>query len=325
MQSKKEYLLSKKMPHIRSVITTRQIMVDVAIALLPALIGAVYFFGYRSLLLVLVSVITCVFFEFLWQKLRHEPVLIGDFSAVVTGILLSFNVPVTTPYWVVIAAGFFSIVIAKQFFGGIGSNFANPALMGRLFIMTFYPGSIASYVTTYHNGADAISSATVLSAAKSGHPLTDVSYLDMFLGNIPGSLGETSKSLLLAGFLYLCYRKVVNVQIAITYIITVIAITFTFGGDALFTGDIFTNLLGGSLILGAFYMLTDYSFASAAGKIFMGVIAGVVTAGIRIWGIYPEGVCYGILAANCLLAFIERLKPPCVYGMKAKPRKKLHI
>lgn len=325
MQSNKEYLLSKKMPHIRAGVTTRQIMVDVVLALLPALFGAVYFFGFVSLLLVLVSVITCVLFEYAWQKLRHEPVLIGDFSAVVTGILLAFNVPVTTPYWVIIAAGFFSIIIAKQFFGGIGSNFANPALMGRLFIMTFYPGTIASYVTTYHNGADAVSSATVLAAAKAGQPLANVSYLDMFLGNIPGAIGETSKLLLLLGFLYLCYKRVVNVQIAITYIITVIAMTFTFGGNALFTGDILTNLLGGSLILGAFFMLTDYSFASATGKICMGIIAGTITAGIRIWGIYPEGVCYGILAANCLLSIIERLKSPRVYGMKAEPRKKLHI
>jgi electron transport complex protein RnfD len=320
--TKYEKLLEKRDPHIRSTISTSRIMLDVVIALVPAFIGSIYFFGKRAIILVAAAVIACVLSEFLWQRIRKEPILVLDFSAVVTGVLLAFNVPVTTPVWVVVVASIFGIIVAKQFFGGLGSNFANPALIGRLAIMFFWPGTIANYVTTYHNGTDAITSATVLSAAKAGKALTEYSTWDMFIGNIPGAIGETSKLLLIIGFIYLCYRKVVNMTIAFSYLITVIAITFTFGGNnGLFTGDIVLNLLGGGLILGAFYMLTDYSFASSAGKCLMGVIAGVVTAGIRIWGIYPEGVCYGILVANCMLALIERFKPPHVYGLKTVKKK----
>lgn len=320
--TKYEKLLEKRDPHLRSTISTSRIMLDVVIALVPAFIGSIYFFGKRAIILVVAAVIACVLSEFLWQRIRKEPILILDFSAVVSGVLLAFNVPATTPVWVVVVASVFGIIVAKQFFGGLGSNFANPALMGRLVIMYLWPGTIANYVTTYHNGPDVVSSPTVLSVAKAGKTLVEYSTWDMFIGNIPGAIGETSKLLLIIGFIYLCYRKVVNITISFSYLITVIAITFVFGGNnGLFTGDIVLNLLGGSLILGAFYMLTDYSFASSAGKCLMGIIAGIVTAGIRIWGIYPEGVCYGILVANCLLSLIEQFKPPRVYGLRTVVKK----
>ncbi|NLP35162.1 MAG: RnfABCDGE type electron transport complex subunit D [Clostridiales bacterium] len=305
-------------PHIRATRTTKEIMSDVVIALVPALIGSIYFFGIQSLILVLTAVTTCVLSEYLWQRLRKEPIRVGDVSAVVTGILLAFNFPATTPIWIIMVASVFSIIVAKQIFGGIGNNFANPALMGRALIMLLWPGNIAQYVTTNHGAADAVSSATVLSLLKSGKEIVDYSYLDMFIGNIPGALGETSKLLLLIGFLYLCYRQVVNFSATLTYIITVVAITFIFGGDGFFTGDILTNLLGGGLILGACFMITDYPSVAPRVKVSIAFLAGVITAYIRIWGILPEGVCFGILVGNCLSGLVEQVIRPHIYGVNLK-------
>ncbi|NLK29276.1 MAG: RnfABCDGE type electron transport complex subunit D, partial [Clostridiales bacterium] len=201
---------------------------------------------------------------------------------------------------------------------GIGNNFANPALIGRAIIMLLWPGNIAQYITTNHSNTDAISSATVLSLLKSGQEIADYTYLDMFIGNIPGALGETSTLLLLLGFLYLCYRQVVNLGASITYLITVVAITFVFGKNGFFTGDILTNLLGGGLILGACFMITDYPSVSPRVKVAIAFVAGLGTAGIRIWGILPEGVCFGILVGNCLSGFLDRVIKPHIYGVGVK-------
>ncbi|MGI5895105.1 MAG: RnfABCDGE type electron transport complex subunit D [Candidatus Merdivicinus sp.] len=307
-------------PYLRTPRTTRQVMADVCIALLPALLGAVYFFGIRSLWLTALTVVVCVLSEFGWQKLTGRPVTVGDFSAVLTGMLLAFNLPATTPFWAAAVAGIFSIVVVKQLFGGIGSNFANPALMGRLFLMVVWPASVMQNPLPRTLPADAVSSATVLSAAKAG---TEGGYTfwQMFIGEIPGALGETSKLLLLLGFGYLCFRKVVNIEAAAVYIASVLALTFIFGPDGLFTGDILMNLLGGGLILGGCYMLTDYAFVSRRGKILCALAAGIMTAGIRIFGIYPEGVCFGILTANCLAGLISMLESRHVYGKSAKALK----
>lgn len=307
-------------PHLRSPRTTRAVMGDVCIALLPALAGAVYFFGIRSLWLTAVSVLSCVAAEFLWQKAAGRQVTVGDLSAVVTGMLLAFNLPVTTPYWAIITAAVFSIVVVKQLFGGIGNNFANPALMGRLFLMTVWPASVMQYPLPQTLPADAVSSATVLSSAKAGAE-GGYTFWQMFIGEIPGSLGETSKLLLLIGFAYLCLRKVVNLEATAVYIASVLALTFVFGPDGLFTGDIGMNLLGGGLILGGCYMLTDYAFVSRKGRLLCALAAGIVTAGIRIFGIYPEGVCFGILTANCLAGLISMLESRHVYGKSAKALK----
>lgn len=251
-------------PHLRTERTTRNIMIHVSIALMPALAGAVYFFGIRSLYLTALSVITCVLTEFLWQKFTRKQVTVNDFSAVVTGILLAFNMPVTVPEWVLILSAIFSILFVKQMFGGIGGNFVNPALMGRLFTMVVWPGTVMQYTAPVSLGVDAVSSATVLGAAKTGSE-AGYSYLQMFLGEIPGALGETSKLLLLAGFAYMCYIGIVNIEAAFTYAATVLILTFVFGPEGLFTGDILLNLFGGGLILGACYMLTDYAFVSRRG------------------------------------------------------------
>lgn len=302
-------------PHLRSPQTTRNIMLHVSISLMPALLGAVYFFGIRSLYLTGLSVAVCVLTEYLWQKLTKQPVTAGDFSAVVTGILLAFNMPVTVPAWVIVFTAIFSILVVKQMFGGLGSNFANPALMGRLLAMVVWPGTVMRYVAPSTLAADAVSSATVLGAVKNGGE-AGYSYLQMFLGETPGALGETSKLLLLVGFAYLCYLGIVNLEAALTYIATVLALTFVFGPAGLFTGDILLNLWGGGLIIGACYMLTDYVFVSRKGRLLYAVTAGVITAGIRLFSHYPEGICFGILTANCLAGALSAFYKKHVYGTK---------
>jgi len=308
-------------PHIVMDRSTKEIMQDVVIALIPAFLGSVYFFGINALILVLTAVTTCVLSEYIWQKIRKEQLTAGDWSAVVTGVLLAFNVPSTTPVWAVMVASVFAIIVAKQFFGGIGSNFANPALMGRALLLFLWPASISGYVTTYHAGTDAVSSATVLGLYKSGAGITEFSKWDMFIGNIPGCIGETSKLLLLIGFAYLCYRRVVNIGSAAAYILTVLLVTYIFSNDGFFKGDILTNLLSGGLILGACYMMTDYASVAPRVKVTLAVIAGLITAAIRLWGKLPEGVSYGILAANCLSGLVDYIIKPHIYGVKVRKNK----
>ena len=263
-------------PHIRTQRTTRAVMMDVAISLVPVLLGAIYYFGIRALYLAGLSVAVCVLTEYIWQKLAKKPVTAGDFSAVVTGLLLVFNMPVTVPLWVLVAADVFSILLVKQMFGGLGNNFVNPALMGRLLVMVAWPQAVMQ----------------------------------------PGAMGETSKLLLLVGFGYLCYKGVVNAEAAFTYIATVTVLTFIFGPEGLFTGDILLNLFGGGLIMGGCYMLTDYVFVSRRGKLLYAATAGVITASIRIFSVYPEGICFGILTANCMAGMLSLLYKKHVYGIR---------
>lgn len=302
-------------PYLRTERTTRWVMLQVTISLIPALLGAIYFFGIRAFYVTGFSVAVCVLTEYLWQKLTKKQVTAGDFSAVVTGILLAFNMPVTAPLWVVAAAGVFSILFVKQMFGGIGNNFVNPALMGRLLVMVAWPGAVMQYVAPRTLAADAVSSATVLGTVKNGGEAA-YNYLQMFIGEMPGALGETSTLLLLVGFAYMCYMGVVNWEASVTYIVTVLALTFVFGPEGLFTGDILVNLFGGGLVLGGCYMLTDYVFVSRKGKLLYAVTAGIITAAIRIYSNYPEGICFGILTANCMAGLVSMLYKKHVYGMK---------
>lgn len=302
-------------PYLRTEKTTKGIMLDVCAALLPALAGAVYFFGFRVLWLTGFSAAVCVLTEYLWQKLTKSQVTVGDFSAVVTGILLAMNFPVTTPYAVAALSGIFSILVGKQLLGGIGNNFVNPALLGRLFVMLAWPGKIMQYVLPRKYDTDAVTSATVLGSLKQ-NVKSGYSYWQMAVGDIPGALGETSKLLLLLGFVYLCLRKTVNAGAAIVYIVTVAAVTFVLGPEGWFTGDILGNTLGGGLILGACYMLTDYMFVSRSGKILYAFTAGLFTALFRIYSNYPEGVCFGILTANCLSGVFSGIYRRHVYGIK---------
>ncbi|MGI6068959.1 MAG: RnfABCDGE type electron transport complex subunit D [Blautia sp.] len=305
-------------PYLRAPKTTKEIMGDVCLSLVPVLLGTVYFWGVRALLLTAVSVFFCVLTEYLWEVLWRRQVTIGDYSAVVTGLLLAFNMPVTVPWWVLALAAVFSIGVVKQMFGGIGNNVVNPALMGRLFVMILWPASVMRYVLPGTAPVDSVSSATVLSFIKNGQKPV-FSYWQMFLGDIPGSMGETCKLLLVVGFAYMCYKGVVNYRAAAAYLLTAVAILFVLGGpDGLFTGDILGHLLSGGLLLGAFYMLTDYVFVSRGGRILYGVAAGAATALIRIYSRYPEGVCFGILLANCLAGLLAEYykKKHRVYGVR---------
>lgn len=300
-------------PHLRANRTTGNIMFHVSVSLIPALLGAVYFFGIRALCLTVLSVSVCVLTEYLWQKLTKKQVTIRDFSAVVTGILLAFNMPVTVPAWVIIICAVFSILIVKQMFGGIGNNIVNPALMGRLLAMVVWPGTVMQYAAPQTLAADAVSSATVLGAVKGGAE-AGYTYLQMFLGEIPGAIGETSKLLLLVGFAYMCCTGIVNAEAALAYIASVLVLTFIFGPAGLFTGDILLNLFGGGLIMGGCYMLTDYVFVSRRGKLLYAVTAGIITAAIRIFSNYPEGICFGILTANCLAGALSVVYRRHIYG-----------
>ena len=305
-------------PHLRATYCTKTIMQNLVISLLPSLCGAIYFFGIRALLMTVFSAAVCALAEYLWQKIRGQQITAGDFSAVATGILLAFNMPVTTPFWVLAAADLFAVIVVKQMFGGIGNNFVNPALMGRLFVMTVWAGSLTKYVIP---GNDAVSSATVMSSIKQ-QAQPSFTYLQMFLGDIPGAIGETSKVLLLVGFVYLCYRQLVNWKAALIYIMTVSVMTFVIGPKGLFTGDFLGNLLGGSLIMGGFYMLTDYAFVSRKGRLLFAFTAGIITALVRIFSVYTEVVCFGILAANCLAGFLSMIERRHVYGLGEKSRRR---
>ena len=294
-------------PHLRSSKTTAGVMKDVCIALVPAAVGSVIFFGFRALLLILVSVAACVAGEAIWQKAHGQPVTVADFSAVVTGILIAFNVSSTTPIWVVVLADLFAIIVVKQFFGGLGSNVVNPALMGRLFIMLVYPAKLMSYAMPMD--VDVVSGATILSAMKQGGE-AGFTLLDAFLGKVPGALGETSVLLLLIGFIYLAVKKEVNVTISAAFFATVFILTAAFGMNP------FYQLCSGGLALGGMFMVPDYNFSSRTGRMLYGVLTGVIVVAIRMWGSFPEGVCYAILMVNCMSGLLENLNSKHVYGIK---------
>lgn len=286
-------------PHIRTKVTTTTIMGDVCIALVPALIGAIGFFGINALLVTAVSVVTAVACEALWQLLHREKLTIKDLSAVVTGMILAFNLPSTTPLWAVALASAFAIIVVKQIFGGIGNNVLNPALMGRLFLMEVYPVKIMSYVEPLN--VDAVSSATILTSLKNTGE-TSYTLLDAFLGKVPGALGETSALLLLLGFAYLVYKKEVNLAVSGSFFATVFILMLCFGQNP------FMQLCSGGLVLGGCFMLTDYNLSSGHGKWLYGIAAGIIVVAIRLWGSYPEGVCFAILIVNCMSALIDRIE-----------------
>ena len=288
-------------PNLRTPKTTQKIMLDVCIALLPALVYATVIFGMNALLLTAVSVATCVVAEGVWQAIRKETVTVSDLSAAVTGMLIAFNVSSTTPIWAVMIADVFAIIVVKQVFGGIGNNVVNPALMGRLFMMVVYPAQMMSYVDPT---VDAVTHATVLSGGT-------YSVGNMILGNIPGALGETSALFLLVGFLYLAYKKEVNVLAAVVYIGVVGLVS------GLIMGNVAAGFFGGGLFLGGLFMLTDYVFVSKSGKVLYALVAAVITILVRCFSFLPEGVCFGILLANCMVTLIDKIdKKPHVYGVK---------
>lgn len=315
MSEIKEKLVVSASPHFRTKTTTRSIMLDVIIAMLPALAASAVIFGYRTLILTAVSVASCVLFEYFARKIMKRNTAIGDLSAVVTGMLLAFNLPSTMPYWMVIIGAFTAIVIVKQFFGGIGQNFVNPALIGRIVLMSSFTSQIGNFVApfSYKNGVDAVTTATPLAKMAAGS--SDLpSLLDMFLGNKPGCLGEVCIAALLLGFIYLLIRKVISPVIPLVYMGTVAVIMLIAGkGDFTF---VLYQLTAGGLVLGAVFMATDYTTSpiSFKGKIVFALGCGIITSLIRIFGSLPEGVSFSIILMNILVPHIERLTMPKPFG-----------
>lgn len=312
-----ERFLVTSSPHVYDRDSISRIMLDVVIALLIPLIGGVYFFGVQALILAAVSVAACVVFEYLWCAVCKKKSTIHDCSAIVTGLLLAMSVPATLPLWMVIVGDFFAIVIVKQFFGGIGKNFMNPALAARALLLASFPVPMTTWVNALasRGGIDAVSSATPLAVAKAGE-MGAYSYMDLFLGKVPGCIGETSVLLLLIGAAYLLIRGVIHLRVPLFYLGTLAVVTFVFGGETLFAGDFLYHLLSGGVVLGAFFMATDYTTSpiTPKGKIIMGIGCGLITAVIRLYGGYPEGVTYAILFMNALTPLIDRLTLPKRFG-----------
>lgn len=308
-------LLAGSSPHIRSSENVQSIMRNVIIALIPAVVASIYFFKLQAALLILVTVISCVLAEYIWTRLVKKANTLNDLSAVVTGILLAFNLSPAVPLWVAAIGGAFAIIIVKQLFGGLGHNFINPALAARAFLMASWPVQMTTWITP---GADAVSSATPLALVKSGSELSGQlpGLLDLFTGNVGGTIGETSALALLLGAAYLLARRVITLEIPVAFIGTVGLMTWIFGGEKLFTGDFVYNILAGGLILGAFFMATDYTTSPVTfkGKLIMGVGCGLLTAVIRLFGGYPEGVSYSILLMNVAVPLIDRYIIPKSFG-----------
>ena len=312
-------------PHVHSPVTTKTIMRDVLIALLPALAGSVYFFGFRALLVTLVSACAAVFFEWGWCKLLKQNDKTYDLSAVVTGTLLAFVCPPTIPYWMIIVGDFFAIILVKMLFGGIGKNIVNPALAGRAFMFS-WPVAMSTWVKVgFENAAgifstvDAETAATPLAAMHQGL-LPEASVLDAFLGNVGGCIGETSALLLLIGGAYLVWRKVITVRIPLAYIGTVAVLSFLFPmGNDRFTWMAY-QLFTGGLMLGAIFMATDYvtSPLTKLGQTVYGVGCGILTIMIRYFGGYNEGVSYAILIMNCCVVLLDRIGRPVKFGAPKK-------
>jgi len=331
-------------PHVNSPVSTRSLMLDVLIALIPAMCFGVYFFGPRALVLTLVSVVGCEFFEWLYRLLLKKPQTGGDLSAAVTGVLLAFVCPVALPYWTVLIGDFFAIFVVKQLFGGLGKNFLNPALAGRAFLMLSYPVFMTTWVKPGVDNwmgvtasvADAVSSATPLSA-EFMHSHTDAAtqalvnvlpkatLTDMFVGNIGGCIGEVSALALLIGGVYLLWRGVIHIRIPAAFVGTVAVLTLIFplGGNPNLTWMLY-EVLGGGLLLGAFFMATDYvtSPCTPKGEIIFGVGCGLLTVFIRYFGGYAEGVSYAILLMNVCTPIIEKYTHPSRFGVSKEDIKK---
>lgn len=300
-------------PHIRVENTIQKVMLDVIIALIPATLGALYYFRMNGAKIILLSVLTAIASEVIFQKIRKQPVTINDLSAVVTGLLLAFNIPASAPWWIPVLGSVIAIVVVKQFFGGLGHNFMNPALAARIMLMISYTGRMTSWVKP---GVDAKSTATPLSFVKgvTEVPTNAPKLMDMLFGNIGGSLGETSAILLILGGIYLVYRGVISIQVPAIYIGTVAVVSLVYGQFDIYF--MMYHLLAGGLMLGAIYMATDYASTPVTpkGRIIFALGCGILTSVIRFYGNYPEGVGFSIILMNIAAPLIEKYTAPRVFG-----------
>lgn len=324
-------------PHIKAEDDTQSLMLDVLIALIPALAVAVFTFGARALIMTVISMAACALFETAYNKIVGHPNTIKDFSCLVTGVLIAFNVPVAAPLWMVVFGALFGIIIAKMLFGGIGCNFMNPALAARAFMMASWPAYMTSWVAPRVavpllgnvEVTDAISTATPLASMKvatvGGAALPNVTLLDMLLGQTGGVIGETSALALLAGGAYLLYRKVITINIPAAYILTVAVITviFPLNGQPHLQWML-SEVLSGGLMLGAIFMATDYvtSPVTPKGQIVFGIGCGLLTVFIRYFGGMSEGVSYSILIMNTLVWAIDKATHPRKFGYQLDKTKK---
>lgn len=309
-------------PHIRHEDTTRVLMSDVVIALLPLAVWGAYIFGLRVITVTAISVISCVLFEFLFNLIIKKPSPIGDFSAVVSGLLLAFNLPASIPLWIPVVGGAFAMIVVKGLFGGLGKNFMNPVLAARVFLFASWPSHMTNYTTPllrlplFGEGVDAVSSATSLTLLKSGE-LPEISLKNMFIGNMAGCIGEISALLILAGGLYLLVRKAITWHIPLSFIGTVALITLIFAPDGLnnFSYMLY-ELFSGGLMLGAVFMATDYvtSPVTSKGRIIYGIGCGLLTVFIRKFGGYPEGVSFAILIMNLFVWYLDKGTKPTKFG-----------
>ena len=300
-------------PHVMTSYGTRKIMLNVLIALSPAVLASTYIFGFRALVIMIISVASAVLFEHLWCLIIKKKTTITDFSATITGLLLGMTLPVSVPFYIPVLGSFFAIIVAKCLFGGLGNNFINPALAGRAFLLASY----GAKMTTWANpkGVDAVTSATPLAVFKeTGEMATN--YLTMFLGNMAGSIGEVSALALLIGFIYLLIKKIITPHATLSFILTVGILGYIFGKNGFFTGDFLFSILTGGVFLGGIFMLTDYTTTPTTrnGNIAAGIVAGLITIFIRLKGGLPEGVCYSILIVNILAPQIDKIFHPKKYG-----------
>ncbi len=294
-------------PHIRSRVTTGNIMLYVIIALLPATIYGIYTFGLSALSVVVITTASAVLTEYIYQKLMHKKVTISDCSAALTGLLLALNLPAGTPWWMCVLGAVFAILIVKQLFGGLGQNFMNPALAARCFLLI----SFAKRMTTFVY--DGVTGATPLALLKEGKY---VDVLDMFFGNVPGTIGETSVVAILIGAIFLLVMGIIHIRIPGTYIVTFVIFITLFGGRGFDLTYIAAHLCGGGLMLGAWFMATDYvtSPITKHGQIIFGVCLGILTGLFRIFGSSAEGVSYAIIFCNLLVPLIEKVTLPKPFG-----------
>ena len=305
-------------PHVRSKVTTQSIMRDVLIALAPACIFGVYNFGFDALIRLIIGVVTCVATEAIYQYFMHLKVTVSDLSAAVTGLLIAMNIPSTLNVGYEIVGCIFAIIVVKQLFGGIGQNFMNPALAARCFLLIAFTGPMTNFVTDTYSGA------TPLAVLKPGaEPAQVTSLLTLFIGKHAGVIGETSVICLLIGAAYLLIKKIISWRIPVTYIATFAVLIFLFAPGHQFEAEyLLKELCAGGLVLGAFFMATDYvtSPITPMGKIVFGVILGILTFIFRMFGGSAEGVSYAIIFSNLLVPLIERVTVPKSFG-KQKPVK----
>jgi Na+-translocating ferredoxin:NAD+ oxidoreductase subunit D len=304
-------------PHLHKDESVSKIMWMVVLSLVPAGAAGVFIFGWNAFWVIMLAVFAALISEWLFQAISKRRVSILDGSAFLTGLLLAYNLPPNAPLWLPAAGSFFAIIIGKQIFGGLGQNIFNPALVGRVFLMTSWPKYMTTFISPFP-GVDAVTAATPLAAFKETNILENISYLNLFLGNRGGCIGEVCILALVLGAAFLLFKGYISWHIPFSYIATTGLFTYVFGAKGLFSGNWLFHILSGGLILGAFFMATDYvtSPLTRKGQVIFGIGCGLITAVIRIWGGYPEGASYAILMMNAAAPIIDRYTKPRCYGKK---------